>query len=134
MNGLSLTVFGGLTAALNDQPLPRLPTVRAQGLLIFLAVENALGSAVQRRETLMELLWPGMPPQSSRKNLRTTLYYLRQAIDDYLPDDAAEKQAIPFLLSDRNTVQISKRSLNPIQITGRGGRGQFVRTGLNIPE
>ena len=94
-SGLRLSVLGSIGVILDDQPLPKLPTLRAQGLLIYLAVEAALGSPEQRREALMELFWPGMPPQSARKNLRTTLYYLRQAIGE------------AFLLSDRHTVQIN---------------------------
>jgi predicted ATPase/DNA-binding SARP family transcriptional activator len=94
-SGLRLSVLGSIGVILDDQPLPKLPTLRAQGLLIYLAVEAALGSPEQRREALMELFWPGMPPQSSRKNLRTTLYYLRQVMGE------------TFLLSDRHTVQIN---------------------------
>ncbi len=78
--------------------MSKLPTIRAQALLIYLTVEAALGTFEQRREILMELLWPGMPPKSARKNLRTTLYYLRRAVDD---------QAIPLLIADRNTVQLN---------------------------
>lgn len=103
-SGLRLSVLGPIAMVLDDQPLPKLPTLRAQGLLIYLAVEAALGSPEQRREALMELFWPGMPPQSARKNLRTTLYYLRQAIDDL---ENPGNQAIPFLLSNRQTAQIN---------------------------
>lgn len=105
--GLYLSVLGHVVVILDDHPLAKLPTIRAQGLLIYLAVETVLGSPEQRRDALMELLWPGMPPNSSRKNLRTTLYYLRQAIGDHLPDGANENQAIPFLLTDRQIVQIN---------------------------
>jgi hypothetical protein len=54
-SGLRLSLLGPLEATLDDQPLSRLPTIRAQGLLIYLAVEATLGTAGQRRETLMEL-------------------------------------------------------------------------------
>ncbi len=74
--------------------MSRLPTVRAQGLLVFLAVESALGAAEQGREALIELFWPGMPPGSGRKSLRTTLYYLRRALGE------------EFLLADRHIVRI----------------------------
>jgi WD40 repeat protein/serine/threonine protein kinase len=75
-------------------------------LLIYLAVEAVLGSVSQRRETLMELLWPGMPPTSGRKNLRQTIYYLRQTIDTVQEDNETEN---PFLLADRYTVEINSQ-------------------------
>jgi WD40 repeat protein/DNA-binding SARP family transcriptional activator len=53
----------------------------------------------------MELLWPGMPPDSARTNLRQNLYYLRQTIPDVTA--STEKDAIPFLLADRQTVQLN---------------------------
>lgn len=104
MSGLSLSLLGPYTATINNRPLAKFPTVRAQALLIYLAVEAALGTAAQRRETLMELLWPGMPPNSGRKNLRQTIYYLRQTIDTVQDDNETE---IPFLLADRYTVEIN---------------------------
>lgn len=103
-SGLRLSVLGPFLASLDDHPLPKLPTVRTQGLLIYLAVEVALGTSNQRREALMDLFWPGMPPQSGRKNLRTTLYYVRQAIGDR---ESPDGQTVPFLLSDRHTAQIN---------------------------
>jgi DNA-binding SARP family transcriptional activator len=103
-SGLQISVLGSFTAVLNDKPIPKLPTLRAQALLIYLTVEATLGMSEQRRETLMELLWPGMPPKSARKNLRTTLYYLGQAMDDQA---GIAGQAIPFLLTERNKVRLN---------------------------
>jgi WD40 repeat protein/serine/threonine protein kinase len=100
MSNLSLAILGTYTATLDGQPLPKFPTVRAQALLIYLLVEKALNPAAQRREALMELLWPGMPPQSGRKNLRQTIYYLRQTLGD-------GEGHTPFLLADRYTVEIN---------------------------
>ena len=102
--GLQISVLGSFAAVLNDKPMPKLPTIRAQALLIYLTVEATLETLEQRRETLMELLWPSMPPKSARKNLRTTLYYLRRAIDDQTGIDG---QAVPFLLADRNKVRLN---------------------------
>jgi WD40 repeat protein/DNA-binding SARP family transcriptional activator/tRNA A-37 threonylcarbamoyl transferase component Bud32/energy-coupling factor transporter ATP-binding protein EcfA2 len=103
MSGLSLSLLGPYAAALDGRPLARFPTVRAQALLFYLAVEAAFGTAVQRRETLMDLLWPGMPSGSARKNLRQTMYYLRQTIG--APD--GDQGAPPFLLADRYTVTLN---------------------------
>ncbi len=106
-DGLSLSVLGAYVATTDGQPLARFPTVRAQALLIYLAAESAFGAAAQRRETLMELLWPGMPPSSGRKNLRQTIYYLRQVLGDR-PGSGEGEPAIPFLLADRYTVEINR--------------------------
>jgi WD40 repeat protein/serine/threonine protein kinase len=78
-------------------------TQRAQALLFYLAVESALGTPSHRREKLIELLWPGMPPSSGRKNLRQTLYYLRQTI----PNRATNGDDLTFLISDRYKVEIN---------------------------
>ena len=106
MPGLSLSLLGTYEATLNDRPLAKFPTVRAQALLIYLATEAAFGAASQRREVLVELLWPGMPPNSGRKNLRQTMYYLRQTIGAR-PAAEEGQEEIPFLLSDRYTVEIN---------------------------
>jgi predicted ATPase/DNA-binding SARP family transcriptional activator len=53
----------------------------------------------------MELLWPGMPLDSARTNLRQNLYYLRQSVPPAPgPDDG---EAIPFLISDRQSIAVN---------------------------
>ena len=101
--GLGISVLGPWRASLDGQPLPKMATQRAQALLFYLVIESALGARSHRRETLIELLWPGMPPSSGRKNLRQTLYYLRQAI----PNRAANGDDLIFLISDRYKVEIN---------------------------
>ncbi len=101
--GLGISVLGPWRASLDGQPLPKMATQRAQALLFYLVIESALGARSHRRETLIELLWPGMPPSSGRKNLRQTLYYLRQAI----PNRAANGDDLTFLISDRYKVEIN---------------------------
>lgn len=105
MSGLSLKLLGSLDATLNDQPLIKFKTRRTLALLAFLSVEKSLGTHIHRRGLLTELLWPGLPPKSGRKSLRTTLYYLRQAVGDIPAAD--KEQAVPFLLADRSTVRIN---------------------------
>lgn len=71
-------------------------------MLVYLVCE---GERPLQRETLMELLWPGMPLASAQANLRQTLYRLRQAIPEVKAKNASGP--VPFAISDRQTVQIN---------------------------
>jgi DNA-binding SARP family transcriptional activator/predicted ATPase len=105
MHNLYLALLGPAAALLNDQRLEKFRTSRVQALLFYLAAERALGAEVQRREALMELLWPGLPSASAQVNMRQTLYLLQKAIP---AADAAEGgTAHSFLLTDRQTVRIN---------------------------
>ena len=101
---LHLALLGPFEITLGQQPVS-FRTSRAQALLAYLTTEFALGAAQQRREALMELLWPSMPPDSARTNLRQNLYYLRQSLPAAPAADGGE--SIPFLLSDRQTVAVN---------------------------
>jgi DNA-binding SARP family transcriptional activator len=72
--------------------------VRKQlALLAFLAVEQQR----HRRETLLGLLWPDMPEQTARNNLRGVLAGLRRAL-------GAAAEAV--LITDRQYVQFAPES------------------------
>ena len=90
MVGLSLSLLGPFAASLNNRPIDKFRTQRAQALLAYLAVEKALGTNAHRREALMELLWPGVLPKSARNSLRQTLHYLRQAIPKTPAEDGGD--------------------------------------------
>ena len=60
-----------------------------EGLLIYLTMESR---RAHRRENLVGLLFPDMPDESARVNLRQTLTRLRRAIQD--------QAAPPPLLAD----------------------------------
>lgn len=81
MSALTLSLFGRFQAMLDDDPLPGFRTAKIQALLIYLAAEPA---TPHRRESLMTLLWPGMPERSARQNLRQIIYNLRNAVPDCL--------------------------------------------------
>lgn len=102
MPQLTLNLLGPFEATLNNQPLRKFRTTRAQGLLAYLATESALGAEIQRRQGLMGILWPGYPQKSAQINLRQALYHLRNAIPEI-----QDSEPIPFLLADRQTVQIN---------------------------
>ncbi len=103
MSELNLTLFGSFEGFLDGQPLPPFRTAKVQALLIYLVAEQA----PQRREHLMELLWPGMPERSARHNLRQVLYYLKGAIPDLSPRQAGGESAVPPVLTNRQTIQLN---------------------------
>ena len=103
MAALKLSLLGPFLAALDEKPIDSFPTSKVQALLVFLAVER---QAAHRREYLMELLWPGMPEPSARHNLRQALYQLRKKFPS-LSSSPAGKDTVPFVLSDRRTIQIN---------------------------
>ena len=67
---LSLSLLGPFQAALGMEPLGNFRTRKVQALLIHLAAEPEAHS----RDSLMNLMWPGMPEKSARSNLRQILY------------------------------------------------------------
>lgn len=102
---LSLALLGQPEVSIGGDALPKFRTSRAQALLCYLATEFALGTSHQSRESLMELLWPGMPPESARMNLRQNLYYLRQSLPVATSSSGGEPSH--FLLSDRQTIAVN---------------------------
>ncbi|MFN2255999.1 MAG: winged helix-turn-helix domain-containing protein, partial [Candidatus Promineifilaceae bacterium] len=108
MNALSLSLFGRFQAVLNGEPLGGFRTAKVQALLVYLAADP---KTPQRRESLMTLLWPGMPERSARQNLRQIIYNLRRAVPD-LPQKKDGGQhiaetAVPLLLANRHTIQLN---------------------------
>ena len=102
MADLTLNLFGPFKATLNGEPLDQFRTIKVQALLIFLVVESGVA---QRREALMELLWPGLSLKSAQVNLRQTLFRLRKMISELTTVDGEQKA--PFLLSNRLTIRVN---------------------------
>ncbi|UCG24954.1 MAG: protein kinase [Chloroflexota bacterium] len=110
MKTLYLTVFGPARAALDGGSKIQFRTIKSMALLVYLAVES---STTHRRESLMTMLWPGMPERSARHNLRQVIYFLRQNIPEVgrreeVDEDGAEG-GVELLVSNRTTI-----SLNPM--------------------
>ena len=78
MSTLSIQLFGTFQGQIGNQIIDKFRTSKVQALLIYLLVENG---APVRRETLLDLLWPGLPQQSAQVNLRQTLYQLRKVLE-----------------------------------------------------
>ncbi len=108
MTQLSIFLFGRFRVFLNKEEVTSFRMHKVRALLIYLAAAPA---QAHRRETLMTLLWPGMPEQSARSNLRQVQFHLRQAIPDFAANDAEGKQQIiPLLITNRQTIQLNPQA------------------------
>ena len=101
MEKLSLTLLGNFEAHLDERPFTQFRTNKVQALLIYLIVE---APTLHQRESLMELLWPGLPLKSAQVNLRQILYQLNKVMPDVEPESAAEP--VSLLITDRKTIQL----------------------------
>jgi DNA-binding SARP family transcriptional activator/predicted ATPase len=97
---LSMLLFGSFRATIGGEPLPGSRAKKIEALLAYLALDQ---SQSYRRENLVGLLFPEMPDEMARMNLRQTLTRLRRAIRDQDVDT-------PFLLVDRESVQFNDAS------------------------
>ncbi len=103
MNNLALFVLGSFRAILGDKTLPGFRTHKVEALLVYLAVEPG----PQRRESLMDLLWPGLPERSARGNLRQIIYLLRKAVPEVALKDEHGRGSVPLLITNRQTLQLN---------------------------
>lgn len=95
MSRLTVSLFGPFTAAVDGAPVG-FDTDKTRALLAYLAME---APRPQGREALAGLLWPELPEESARRNLRNSLFKLRQAL--------GEKEGVAgFLLVNLKTAQI----------------------------
>jgi predicted ATPase/DNA-binding SARP family transcriptional activator len=96
MARLILSLLGGFVAAVDGTPVAGLDTDKTRALLAYLGIEAAQPHS---REALAGLLWPELPDEAARRNLRNSLFKLRQALGE---DD----RAAGFLLVTAKTVQL----------------------------
>ncbi len=97
MSALSLQVLGTFQAALDDHPLTAFESNKGRVLLVYLAMSP--GQAFSR-DFLADLLWPNLPADKARHNLRQTLSNLRRLLHDRQRDP-------PFLATSRAAVQFN---------------------------
>ena len=74
----NLSLFGNFTLAVNGIVVPPFPTDKIRALLAYLALEP---ERPHRREHLAGLFWPEVSQAIALKNLRQSLYRLRQTLD-----------------------------------------------------
>ncbi len=104
MAELSLNLLGPFEATLDGIPHTHFRTKSVQALLIYLACQP---DQAHRREVLMTLLWPGLPQESARANLRQSLYLLRKALPKATADSG---ESLPFIVADRQTVRVNPQT------------------------
>jgi DNA-binding SARP family transcriptional activator len=97
---LSLRLLGSFEAQLDNDKTLESRAKRIEALLAFLATES---DRPHRRDRLVGLLFPDMPDDQARTNLRQTLTRLRRAINDGEADP-------PFLLVTREATQFNPAS------------------------
>ena len=93
----SLTLFGPFEARYKDKTLTNFATDKVRALLAYIAIE---ADKPHRRETLATLLWPNYSNEASLRNLRQSLYRLRQTLQEVDPDLANQ-----LIVQDRHTVK-----------------------------
>ena len=98
---LHLHLFGSFRLLRGDQPVAGFDQARLQHLLAFLALQRALPIS---RQQLAFTFWPDTSDRQARKNLRTLLARLRQALpeaDEFLcimPQTLQWRAAAPVVL------------------------------------
>src|SRR5512135_3563413 len=100
MAHLALGLLGSLQVMVANMPVTSFESDKGRALLAYLAVE---ANQPHRREALLGLLWPDCPEDIARRNLRQTLYNLRQAIGDRTANP-------PYLLITHDEIQFNMTS------------------------
>ena len=104
---LSLKFFGTFQATLDGQTIRNFRSVNGQGLLVYMALQ---AKRPFPRDLLATLFWPHDNDSTAKRNLRQTLYQLRQLLQD------SKEQAEPFLLVTRQTVQFNHASDHTLDV------------------
>ncbi|MCB0105571.1 MAG: AAA family ATPase, partial [Caldilineaceae bacterium] len=128
---LQLTLLGEPKISLNDAPLTGFISVKAQALLIYLAVATGMHT----RDTLATLFWDEMPEAAAKKNLTKALSNLRKLLGDYIVADnhiAGLGGALPcwvdvHAFSQAVDTAVTVVDLNKLQETIALYRGEFLQ-------
>ena len=104
---VKISLFDAVRIDVGGKSLEGFRTHKVAALLVILAAEPGVQ---HRRESLMTLLWPGMPEVSARSNLRQVLFHLRQAI----PDFESGAEPIPLLIANRDAIRLNPAA--PVKI------------------
>jgi WD40 repeat protein/DNA-binding SARP family transcriptional activator len=117
MPHLTLDLLGPLRISV-DGHLLDLRVRKELALLAFLAVEQQR----HRREMLLDLLWPDMPEEAARNNLRGVLAGLRRAL----------RTAAATLIADRQYVQLTLAGDHMLDVATYRGRVAAVGVHAHI--
>lgn len=99
MTQLNFSLLGPIDIEHRRIPLVGAPHDKAFALLAYLAVEN---DRPHNRETLADMLWPHLPSERGRHNLRQTLFRLRNIL--------GENDADTFISTDRHRIWFNRQS------------------------
>jgi predicted ATPase/DNA-binding SARP family transcriptional activator len=105
---LSLTFLGSSHVTLGGEPIITFRSVKVKGLLVYLALTSQVCHV---REVLATMFWPDESDTVAKKNLRQSLYQLRQVLGD---TGSLEKS---YLLLTRSTVQFNVASDHALDVT-----------------
>ncbi len=97
MAKLSISLLGGFSVTLDGKPITSFESNKVRALLAYLATET---DRPHSRDKLAALLWPDMPDQTARNNLRYALSNLRKAIGDAYTSQ-------PFVCISKQTVNLN---------------------------
>ncbi len=97
MAKLSVSLLGGFSVVLDGRLITSFESNKVRALLAYLVTE---ADRPHSRDKLSALLWPDMPDQAARSNLRYALSNLRKAIGDAYASQ-------PFLCISKQTVQLN---------------------------
>jgi DNA-binding SARP family transcriptional activator/tetratricopeptide (TPR) repeat protein len=101
MSLLEVSFFGTFQVKLDDAIIANFRSANTQGLFAYLILQ---AERPFRRDLLATLFWPDVPDRTAKKNLRQTLYQLRQLLDD---SDDVER---PYLIVNRQNIQWNPES------------------------
>lgn len=77
MKRLNLSLLGGFTVTLDNQPLTQFRSAKSRGLLAFLAMQPDQDHS---RAALATLLWGDLPETAAKTNLRVELSHLKKLL------------------------------------------------------
>lgn len=124
MDGVTLLFLGTPVLRRGDRTV-RLVRAKAIGLLLYLAATRV----VQPRERVLDLLWPESSAQAGRKNMRNTLWEIREALgDDVLEQDATTLRLSDSVVIDLHTLEnglllLQSASVENLEATAAAYRG-----------
>lgn len=106
MAGLSVCLFGPIQVLVDGNRAASFTYNKARALLAYLAVE---ADRAHQRDALVGLLWPDLPNDAARTNLRQALADLRQGIGD-------ASASPPYLHVTRETIQFNAGSTHALDV------------------
>lgn len=108
MAHLSLTLLGTFQVSLDGKPVTLFRSSKVEGLLVYLALAS---QQPHGRDVLAALLWPEEPDGVAKKNLRQSLYQLRQVLGEN------ESEEDHHLLVTRSTIQFNPAGDHSLDVT-----------------